>query len=218
MRIIDLSHVIHDGMVTYPGLPGPEISDHLGREASRSHYAPGTEFHIGRVSMVANTGTYLDTPFHRFPDGWGLQDLPLDKVAGVSGLVIDSGAHEIGPDAFAGVPLTDMAVLFRTGWSRHWGTDAYGDPDHPHLTETAVDALVSGRPAVVGIDSVNIDDTRTGHRPAHSGLLRAGIPIVEHLTGLAELPVAGFEFFAVPVKVAGMGTFPVRAFAVVRQA
>jgi arylformamidase len=213
-RYADLSHVIRDGMVTYPGLPGPEIGDHLTREASRSHYAPGTEFHIGKISMVANTGTYLDTPFHRFADGWGLEDLPLDRVAGVPGLVVDEAGPEVGPEAFAGRDLAGNAVLVRTGWSRHWGTDRYGDPEHPFLNADAVEELIIAGAALVGIDSVNIDDTRTGERPAHTGLLRAGIPIVEHLTGLDALPVQGFAFFAIPVKVAGMGTFPVRAFAV----
>ncbi len=213
-RFVDLSHAIRQGMVTYPGLPGPDIGDHLSREASRSHYAPGTEFHIARISMVANTGTYLDTPFHRFPEGWGLEDLPLERVAAVPGLVVDATGPEVGSEAFAGRELADRAVLVRTGWSRLWGTERYGDPHHPHLTPGAVEALVSGGPAVVGIDSVNIDDTRSGHRPAHTGLLGAGIPIVEHLTDLDALPSEGFTFFAVPVKVAGMGTFPVRAFAI----
>jgi len=215
-KYLDLSHTIRDGMITYPGLPSPEISDHLSRKDSRSHYAPGTEFHIARIFMVANTGTYLDTPFHRYADGWGLDSLPLERVAGVSGLVVEAPGPAIGAEAFAGAELEGRAVLVRTGWSKHWGTERYGHLEHPHLSEAAVALLVSADPAVVGIDSVNIDDTRTGHRPAHSGLLRAGIPIVEHLTALDVLPTEGFEFFAVPVKVAGMGTFPVRAFAIVR--
>jgi kynurenine formamidase len=215
MRLIDLSHTVRDGMVTYPGLPGPEITDHLTREASREHYAPGTEFHIARISMVANTGTYLDTPLHRYADGWGLADLSLDQVAAVPGIVVEASAAAVGPEAFDGLDLSDRAVLVRTGWSSHWGTDRYGDLEHPHLTPEAVAVLVRARPALVGIDSVNIDDTRTGERSAHTGLLGAGIPVVEHLTGLDALPREGFTFFAVPVKVEGMGTFPVRAFALV---
>jgi kynurenine formamidase len=215
-RFVDLSHVVRDAMTTYPGLPGPVIDDHLSREASRSHYAPGTQFVISRISMVGNTGTYLDTPFHRFAEGWALDELPLDRVAGVPGLTIDAADLTIGPETLAGSDVGGKAVLFRTGWSGHWGTDRYGDVNHPHLAQTTVDALVSAGAAVVGIDSVNIDDTRTGERPAHTGLLGAGIPIVEHLTGLEALPLEGFAFYAVPVKVAGMGTFPVRAFAVLR--
>lgn len=214
-RLVDLSHVIHDGMSTYPELPAPEIGVHLSREASRDHYAPGTEFHIERISMVGNTGTYLDTPFHRYANGWDLADLPLERVAGVPGIVIDAAGPAIDHERFARLELAGLAVLVRTGWSRHWGTDRYGDPEHPHLTVAAVDALVAAGPALVGIDSVNIDDTRTGERPAHTGLLAADIPIVEHLTGLDFLPHQGFDFFAVPARITGMGTFPVRAFAIV---
>jgi kynurenine formamidase len=216
-RYIDLSHVVRHGMVTYPGLPPPEIEDYLSREASRARYAPGTEFHIARIAMVANTGTYLDTPAHRYAEGWGLSDLPLTRVAGVSGIVVHAAGPPIGAESFAGLDLAERAVIVRTGWSRHWGTDRYGDVSHPHLTHAAVDSLVAAEPAVVGIDSVNIDDTSTGERPAHTGLLAAGIPIVEHLTNLGALPKEGFAFFAVPVKVEGMGTFPVRAFALLEQ-
>ncbi|MBA3796546.1 MAG: cyclase family protein [Chloroflexi bacterium] len=215
-RLVDLSHVISHGMITYPGLPGPEIGSHLSREASRGRYAPGTEFDIGRISMVGNTGTYLDTPYHRYADGWDLAGLPLEQVAGVPGIVIDATGPAIGAQPFAGIEARGRAVLVRTGWDQHWGTDRYGDPEHPHLTAAGVEALVSAAPSIVGIDSVNIDDTRGGERPAHTALLAAGIPIVEHLTGLDPLPHAGFDFFAVPVKVASMGTFPVRAFAIVR--
>jgi arylformamidase len=219
MSFFDLSHPVEHGMVTYPGLPGPAISDHLSREASRATYAPGTEFHIGRIDMVANTGTYLDTPFHRFVDGWDLAALPLERVAGVPGVVVDAagdGHGAIGAEAFAGRrDLAGAAVLVRTGWSRHWGTDRYGAVEHPHLTADAAAALAAAGPAIVGIDSVNIDGTATGERPAHTALLAAGIPIVEHLCRLEELPDGPFTFFAVPVAVRGMGTFPVRAFAAV---
>ena len=206
MRLLDLSHTVSDGLVTYPGLPAPTISDHLSRADSRARYAPGVEFQIGRIDMVANTGTYLDTPFHRYPDGHDLAALPLERVAGVPGVVI-------GPDDELPADVSGCAVLVRTGWDEHWGTEHYGDPSHPFVSAGLTDALVAAGPALVGIDSVNIDATTTGERPVHSALLAAGIPIVEHLTNLGALPARGFEVFAVPVKVAGMGTFPVRAFA-----
>lgn len=214
-RFVDLSHTVSHGMVTYPGIPGPELSDHLTREASRGHYAPGTEFHMGRISMVANTGTYLDSPFHRFEGGSDLSAIPLEAVAGLRLVVVDAGTDDpaIGADALPDTDLAGAAVVFRTGWDRHFGTDAYGAGGHPHLTAGAVDALVERRPALVGIDSVNIDDTSTGERPAHTGLLGAGIYVLEHLTDLAALDDSSWELTAVPVKVAGMGTFPVRAFA-----
>lgn len=213
-RLVDLSHTVEHGMTTYPGLPGPVISDHLSREASRAHYEPGTEFHIGAIEMVGNTGTYIDTPFHRFPDGLDLSGLPLDSVADLPGLCVRTTGSAIEPDALDGLALRGRAVLFATGWDRHWGTDRYGDPDHPYLTAATVMRLAEGDAALVGTDAVNVDDTQTGSRPAHTELLRAGIPLVEHLTGLEELVGADFRFFAVPVKVKRMGTFPVRAFAI----
>jgi arylformamidase len=213
--LLDLSHVVDDGLVTYPGLPAPRISDYLSRAASRSHYARGTEFQIGHLEMVANTGTYLDTPWHRYPDGHDLSELPLERVADVPGVCVAATDPEVGPELFHGMDLAGHAVLVATGWDRHWATQQYGDPSHPYLTEGAVDALVASGAVIVGIDSVNIDDTREGDRPAHSRLLRAEIPIVEHLTRLTDLVGRAFRFFAVPVKVRGMGTFPVRAFAIV---
>ena len=216
MRLIDISHTVAHGMITYPGLPGPVISDHLSRDASKASYAAGTEFQIGRIEMVANTGTYLDTPAHRYADGWDLAELPLERVALVPLTVLDATGPAIGADLVEDLDVRDRAVLVRTGWDRHWGTPAYGGGGHPHLTEEAARALVEGGTAVVGIDSVNIDDTATGERPAHSVLLEAGIPIVEHLCGLDEILAGpGATFSAVPVKVAGMGTFPVRAFVAV---
>ena len=213
MQFVDVSHTVVSGMRTYPGLPGPVITDHLSREASRAIYAPGTEFQIGQIEMVANTGTYLDTPAHRYPDGWDLSGLPLDKVASLPLIVVDADDTAIGAGQFAGRDLQGCAVLVRTGWADHWGSAAYGAGGHPHLTADAARALVEAAPALVGIDSVNIDDTSTGHRPAHSLLLEAGIPIVEHLCDLERIPRgSGLTFTAVPVKVAGMGTFPVRAF------
>ena len=221
MAIVDLSHVIEHGTITYPGLPGPVISDHLSREASRERYAPGYEFQIGRIDMVSNTGTYVDTPFHRFTDGHDLAGLDPARVAAVPGIVVAGGgvgAQEIGPDALATVEGPDIAgraVLFRTGWDRHWGTDRYGEPDHPYLADAAAEQLAEAGVAVVGIDSVNIDGTRTGARPVHTTLLAAGVPIVEHLTGLDRIAGRPFTFFAVPPAIRGMGTFPVRALAVV---
>jgi kynurenine formamidase len=214
-RIIDLSHLIADGTITYPGLPGPAISDHLGREESRSRYAPGYEFQIGRIDMVANTGTYLDTPFHRFADGHDLAGLDLARVVDVPGVVVDVTAQEASTELLDGLELTGRAVLFHTGWDAHWGTERYGGGDHPFLGVAAAERLVAAGAAIVGIDSVNIDDTRTGERPIHSLLLGAGIPIVEHLCRLDELMGDSFTFTAVPPAVAGMGTFPVRALAVV---
>ena len=214
MRIVDLSHVIEDGMTTYPGLPGPEITDHLTFDASHRTYAAGTEFAIGRISMVANTGTYLDTPAHRFRGGHDLAGLTLDRCVGLPAIVVDVGAGPTGSEAFAGLDLRGAAVLLRSGWDSRWGSDGYGDPAHPHLTGPGARALVHAGAALVGIDSVNIDDTATGQRPAHTVLLRAGIPVVEHLTNLAELPATGAQFTAVPPRIRGMATFPVRAFAV----
>lgn len=212
MRLIDLSHAVEDGMLTYPGLPGPEISPHLDFDSSHGHYASGTEFTIGRISMVGNTGTYLDTPAHRFRDGHDLHRLPLERCAMLPAVVLD-GDGAVGPDRLGDLPVRGCAVLLRTGWDRHWGTARYGDPVHPHLTEAGARFLADGGAALVGIDSVNIDDTTTGERPAHTVLLGAGVPVVEHLTGLATLPATGATFTAVPPAVRGLATFPVRAFA-----
>jgi kynurenine formamidase len=215
MRLVDLNHVVEHGMTTYPGLPGPVIGDHLTRAESRSHYAPGTEFHIGRIEMVANTGTYLDTPAHRYADGFDLAGLDLASVAALVGVVIDGGGRTraIDADTLREVDVHGKAVLFRTGWDRHWATAAYAN-DHPYLTDDCAAALVDGGAALVGIDSLNIDDIATGERPVHSRLLAARIPIVEHLCDLHQLGNDPFSFFAVPVRVRGLGTFPVRAFAV----
>jgi len=212
---IDLSHTIEHGMVTYKGLPAPLICDHLSREASRSIYEPGTEFQIGRIEMVANTGTYMDTPFHRYAHGHDLTGLALARISNVPGVVVrvaPDGGRRIGPEAFAGLEPRGMAVQVHTGWDRHWRTDQYFE-DHPFLTEEAAILLRDGGAALVGIDSYNIDDVSGGTRPVHSTLLGAEIPIVEHMTNLAALPDRGFRFTAVPPRIAGMGTFPVRAHA-----
>jgi kynurenine formamidase len=214
-RLVDLSHTVEHGLVTYPGLPAPRIDAFLTHEQSRDRYAAGTEFHIGRIEMVANTGTYLDAPFHRFREGPDVAALPLERIADLPGVVVDGGRERrVGPERLPDTDLRGRAVLVRTGWSRHWGQVAYFD-DSPFLDPALGAALVARGAALVGIDSLNVDDTLDGTRPVHTALLAAGIPIVEHLTGLDALPAQGFRFFAVPVKVRGFGTFPVRAFAVV---
>ncbi len=216
-KLVDLSHTIEHGLVTYKGLPAPVISDFLTRKESRNHYAPGTEFHIGRIEMVANTGTYLDSPFHRYADAPDLSELPLSSLANLDGVVIRAvrqGARGISEELFDAVDLKDKAVLVHTGWAKRWGSEQYFDRN-PFLTETCARYLVESGAKLVGIDSVNIDDTEDKTRPAHSILLRANIPIVEHLCNLESLPDTGFKFFAVPVKVKNFGTFPVRAFALV---
>lgn len=213
MPLIDLSHTIEDGMITYKGLPAPLICDHLSREASRVAYDGDTEFQIGRIEMVGNTGTYLDSPFHRYADGEDLSDIGLDRVAALPGIVIHApDMQAIDADRFGGRDLAGQAVLVHTGWARHWRTDAYFE-NHPFLTEAAAALLVEAGVALVGIDSHNIDDTRTRARPAHTLLLGAGIPICEHMRGLELLPEAGFRFTAAPPRIKAFGTFPVRAFA-----
>ena len=215
-RLVDLSHPIEHGMITYPGLPGPVISDFLGRDASRGHYAEGTTFHIARIRMVANTGTYVDAPFHRFAHGKDIGSLPLEQLADVEGIVIDATGASRGlePEIFAGRALAGKAVLVRTGWDAHWSTPRYFE-GHPHLTRAAAEHLAGAGPALVGIDSLNIDDTADGVRPAHTLLLGAGIPIVEHLCNLQSLPESGFRLHCVPAPFLRLGSFPVRAYAVV---
>jgi len=212
--LVDLSHRIEDGTITYRGLPGPHICDFWTREQSASLYEDGATFQIGRIDMVANTGTYLDTPFHRFEDGDDLAAVGLDRLAGLDALVIRATELAVDVDAFIGLDVRGKAVLVHTGWDRHWGSETYFS-DHPFLTEAAATLLVEQGAALVGIDSHNIDDTRGPRRPVHTILLGAGVLIVEHLTNLAALPDSGFRFTAAPPKIAGMGTFPVRAFAAV---
>ena len=215
-KVVDLSHVIEHGMTTYPGLPGPLICDFWTREASAANYDDGSSFHIGRIDMVANTGTYLDAPFHRYADGSDLADLPLASLAELPALVVRRPWDEgIATDArhLEGLDVRGKAVLVHTGWDMHWRTHRYG-VEHPYLTADAAYWLIAGGAALVGIDSNNIDDTRVRARPVHTKLLGAGIPICEHMTGLGQLPDRGFRFAAVPPKVRGMGTFPVRAYAV----
>jgi arylformamidase len=216
-RVVDLSHPIRAGLVTYPGMPGPEITDYLTREDAERSYGPGVTFHIGRVSMVANTGTYIDSPFHRYADGADLAGLVLSQLADVPGVCV-----HIEPGSLRAVDVDDLerfdvegrAVLIHTGWDRHWETPAYA-VDGPFLTAAATAWLVAHGAWVVGIDSVNIDDMGDSTRPAHSGLLAAGVPIVEHLCHLDELPESGFRFHAAPPPVEQFGTFTVRAYAIV---
>lgn len=215
-ELIDVSHSIEDGMITYKGLPAPVITDYLSREESHTRYAPGTEFHIGKIEMVANTGTYLDSPFHRYARGKDLAALDLYSIAYLNGLVVRCLEQTaIDEENFTGIEVKEKAVLVHTGWDEHWRTEAYSSGSHPYLTEAAANYLAKNGATLVGIDSFNIDATKDGNRPAHSVLLGHDIPIVEHLCGLGELPDHGFKFFAVPVKVRQFGTFPVRAFAIV---
>jgi kynurenine formamidase len=214
--LIDVSHVVEDGMITYKGLPAPVICDYLSREASRAHYAEGTTFHIGRIEIVANTGTYVDVPFHRYADGKDLAELPVSSLAHLDSVVFHAPpqTRPIRRELFGDRELHGKAVLIHTGWDQHWRTEHYFE-EHPFLTWEAAEYLQTAGVTLVGIDSYNIDDTADGMRPAHSVLLRAEIPIVEHLCNLQELPESGFTFYAVPIKIKGVGTFPVRAFALV---
>lgn len=214
--LIDLSHTVEDGIITYKGLPAPVICDFLSREASTKLYAEGTTFHIGKIEMVANTGTYIDSPFHRYADGKDLSELALESIADLECLVfrVEPGERAIGPELFSEADVEGKAVLVHTGWSRHWGSEQYFE-GHPFLTEEAATWLKESGSALVGIDSLNIDDTSGGHRPVHTILLGADIPIVEHMCHLEKLPESAFKFHAVPVKVKNFGTFPVRAYALV---
>jgi kynurenine formamidase len=215
--LIDLSHTVEHGMITYKGLPAPIVCDFLSREASEKHYADGTTFHIGKIEMVANTGTYIDSPFHRYADGKDLSELTLESIADLECLVFraDPGERAIGPRLFSKADVSGKAVLVHTGWASHWGSEQYFE-NHPFLTAEAAEWLKASGPALVGIDSLNIDDTSGGHRPVHSILLGADILIVEHMCHLEKLPDSVFQFHAVPVKVRNFGTFPVRAYAVVK--
>ncbi len=214
-RHVDLSHVVTENMTTYPGLPGPVIGTHLGREEAELAYGPGVTFHIGLVEICTNTGTYIDMPFHRFADGHDLSGLSLDRVAAVPAVCLDRrGDRTIELDANDLEGLAGHAVLVRTDHSARFGHPSYAD-DHPHLSASTATALVAADVACVGIDSLNIDSTDDPQRPVHTTLLAAGIPIVEHLTSLAALPRDGFTFTAVPPKIEGAGTFTVRAYATI---
>jgi kynurenine formamidase len=217
MRYFDLSHPVVHGMISCPGLPGPVVDAHLSREASRGRYAPGTEFHIGRIAMIGNTGTYIDAPFHRHADGADLADLPLERLADLPVTLVrrePDAPRAIGPEALQGLPLAGRAVLVHTGHARRWGADAYFR-DLPHLTRGAAELLCAAGAALAGIVAMNIDSTADPERPVHTLLLGAGPPIVENLTGLDALPepCPGLRFFAVPAPVRALGSLPVRAFA-----
>ena len=214
-KLIDLSHTVEHGLVTYKGLPAPIICDFLSREDSRSHYSGGTEFHIGKIEMVANTGTYVDSPFHRFADGIDLSELPLESLVDLEGVVVraQNVGRAISAQAFKSVNVKDKAVLVHTDWARHWNTEQYYE-GHPFLTKDAAELLVEAGAVFVGVDTYNIDDTADGARPVHTILLGNQIPICEHMCGFDLLPDSGFRFHAAPVKVKAMGTFPVRAYAV----
>ncbi|WP_342664992.1 cyclase family protein [Shimazuella kribbensis] len=214
-KYIDLSHTIHDGLITHKGLPAPLICDYLSREKSKKYYAEGTNFQIGKIEMITNTGTYLDCPFHRYEDGKDLSQIQLQQLVDLDGIVVSVDykvTKEIHADYFRNLELRGRAVLVHTGWDTFWNKENYL-VDHPYLTEDAAQYLADCGVKLVGIDSMNIDDTRGNTRPVHSALLGQEILIVEHLCNLGKLPKEGFTFTAVPPKWLGVGTFPVRAFA-----
>jgi len=217
-KLIDLSHVIEHGLITYKGLPAPIICDYLSREESRAHYSEGTSFHIGKIEMVANTGTYLDAPFHRYQDGKDVSELELESLAEVDGIVVrvGPGVKSVDRSFFANRDVRGKAVLVHTDWSQHWGTEQYFE-EHPYLTGSSAEYLRDNGVRIVGIDSYNIDDISDRDRPVHSILLGADIPIVEHMCNLSALPDKPFRFHAVPAKVKAFGTFPVRAFASIKK-
>jgi arylformamidase len=211
--LIDLSHTIFNGLITYKGLPAPVICDYLSREKSREIYEAGTEFQIGKIDMVSNTGTYIDCPFHRFENGKDLSEVELEAFVDLDAITIYAkGATEIGIEFFKGKEVRNRAVLIYTGWAQHWNTEKYFE-HHPYVTAEAAAWLKDCQVKLVGIDSHNIDDTRGKNRPVHSTLLGAEILITEHLCNLEKLPESGYLFSAVPPKIKGMGTFPVRAYA-----
>jgi kynurenine formamidase len=215
LQLIDLSHTIENGLITYKGLPGPVICDYLSREDSRKFYAEGTSFQIGKIEMVSNTGTYIDCPFHRFENGNDLNDTPLQHFAELKGIIFRVPFQErlsIDADLFDNFEIENKAVLIHTGWDSHWNTEKYYS-NHPFLTENAARFLKDKKARLVGIDSHNIDDTRGNTRPVHTILLGDGILIVEHLCNLSSIPDEDFIFSAIPPKLKGVGTFPVRAMA-----
>jgi kynurenine formamidase len=215
VEFVDLSQTIRDGEVTYQGLPAPLICDFISREASKKRYEGGATFQIDMIEMVGNSGTYLDSPFHRYEDGIDISELPLHQIANLEFVVIrrvsEALNHAVDVEAIAGVDVAGKAVLFETGWSRHWALEQYHQ-GCSFLTAGLAQALIDRGAALAGIDSLNIDDTRSGHRPVHSLLLAKGIPIIEHMTNLGACPDTGGRFFAVPPKMRRVGTFPVRAF------
>jgi len=213
MTVYDLSHVVREGMAAYPGVPPPRFGA-IRTHADSGGYAPGTSFQLGTYSFGGNTGTYVDAPFHRFPSGADLASVPLERLVNLPGMVVDASTDgSTEPNVLSGRVLEGRAILFRTGWSRHWGTEGYFRSG-PFLTRATCEALVKGGVALVGIDCANVDNMKDPERPAHTVLLAAGIPVVEHLCGLEQLPPAGFRFTAAPPALVGGTSFPVRAFAV----
>lgn len=216
--LVDLSHTIFDGLITYKGLPAPVICDFLSREDSKGKYEEGTEFQIGKIEMISNTGTYIDCPFHRYGHGKDLSEVQLEAFANLDAVTIDAtGVIEVGIEFFQNLEIRNKAVMVHTGWSKNWNTEAYFE-NHPFLTGEAAEYLRDCGVKLVGIDSHNIDDTRGNSRPVHTILLGAEILIVEHLCNLDKLPASGYLFSAVPPKFKGVGTFPVRAFATLPKA
>lgn len=216
--LVDLSHTIFDGLITYKGLPAPVICDFLSREDSKGKYEEGTEFQIGKIEMISNTGTYIDCPFHRYEHGKDLSEVELEAFANLDAVTIDAtGVIEVGIEFFQNLEIRNKAVMVNTGWSKNWNTEAYFE-NHPFLTGEAAEYLRDCGVKLVGIDSHNIDDTRGKSRPVHTILLGAEILIVEHLCNLDKLPAFGYLFSAVPPKFKGVGTFPVRAFATLPKA
>ena len=194
-RLVDLSHVIEEGMTTFKGFPGPHLCDYWTRDASAAHYDDGSSFQIGRIDMIANTGTYVDSPFHRYADG-GICPNSRSKARrsrrprGPQAL---AAASRPTPPTSPGLRSRASAVLVHTGWDLYWRTEAYFD-NHPFLTAAAANWLVEQGAAFVSIDSHHIDDTRTRSRPVHGTLLGASIPIGEHLTNLSAVPDTSFRF------------------------
>lgn len=214
-RLVELSHPIVPGMITVPILPGPKIAEFISHAESRPRYAPGTEFHFPSIEMCGNTGTYVDAPLHRFEGGTDLAGVPLEKLADLEGVVVRAeGVQEVTRDLLLPLDVQGKAVIIHTGWSKHWGTEQYFT-GHPYLTEEAADWLIEQGAAMVATDTQNVDGIKDGHRPIHTNLLRAGIPICEHMTNLDQLPPHGFRFHAAPPLFQGVGTFSVRAYAVI---
>lgn len=221
-NVVDLSHSLDKDIPMFPGLPAPEIVEYLSREASREHYSGGTEFAIHRYTIVGNSGTYLDGPYHRYADAPDLATLSLECTVDLPGVMLDcsgwvaAGRLAIDADDFDGLELGGCALLIRTGWDERWGDSSYLE-SNPHLTAAAADVLVAVGVMLVGIDSWNVDDTTDGERPVHSKLLRARIPVIENLRGLAQLPPDGFHFSAAPLPFRGGSAVPVRAYALLDQ-
>jgi len=217
-HFIELNHVIEDGMMAYPGLPSPKISAFLDHQESRSRYQDQAEFYLGQVEMVCNVGTYLDSPFHRYRNGLDLSQIPLERVAGVPGVVFDGA---VSPDRSVTIHgeakgLERKAVLIRTGWDKRWGTESYWEPG-PYLSADTIDLLIHSKANLVGVDFWNVDDTMDPSRPVHTRLLASNILIVEHLCNLSALPQTGFRFYAVPLRIVRGASFPVRAFAEIEE-